>query len=270
MKRKKTRISLLGAAIIALAGTLADGIIERLGLQHAAVQQHILGNLAGDFATPGVTPEDTGGSPDGQSIDAQSKAFRIPSAKSWPAIASGDRRTAARELCAYLKDYVGSAAFDEAYRARRAAMQPTEEPPRLSVADLASKKAELKTLESHYGQLKGTGQLPATALKQFEDGIAHLRAFVAEQSDPTPNRTKWLEHYPENPLSAVKIRLQEYIALSATVDFDAKLTGAGKKQQFVDPAYEKQTLKWKAVYRAGREVNEEVRDFATQWLNELP
>lgn len=260
----------MAIAVAAAAFTWSNGILEQLGLSHQQAQQHILGNLVGDFAKPDVPPEDTGGGSNEQSIDAQLKAFRIPVARLLPAVAGGDKRAAARGLCAYVKDYISSAAFSDTYQTRREAMKPTEEPHRLTGTDLASKKEELKTLETQYSQFKGTGQFPPAVLKQFEDGITQLRDFVTGQSDPTPNRTKWLKQYPENPSMAVKTRLREYLTLLATVDFDAQLTGSGKKQTFVNPAYETQSLKWKAIYRAGRDVNDEVRAFVTQWLNELP
>jgi hypothetical protein len=65
---------------------------------------------------------------------------------------------------------------------------------------------------------------------------------------------------------AVKTRLNEYLELHATVDFNARLTGTGSNQKFVNPAYEKKSLKWKAIYRAGKDVNDVAAAFAKDWL----
>lgn len=76
--------------------------------------------------------------------------------------------------------------------------------------------------------------------------------------------------YPEDPAIIVKTRLNEYLQLLATVDFDAQLTGTTKNnRKFVKPAYENQSLKWKAIYRAGKDVNEVASAFAKEWLKEI-
>ncbi|MCH5717736.1 hypothetical protein [Niabella hibiscisoli] len=72
--------------------------------------------------------------------------------------------------------------------------------------------------------------------------------------------------YPADPAVMVKKRLQEYLALVATVDFKAEITGSGSSRTFVNPAYEAKPVKWKVIYRAGKEVNDVVTGFVKQWL----
>ena len=75
--------------------------------------------------------------------------------------------------------------------------------------------------------------------------------------------------YPEDPSVAVKARLNEYLHILATVDFSAKLAGTNKRNmKFVNPEYEQKSLKWKAIYRAGKDVNDVASSFAREWLKE--
>ena len=70
---------------------------------------------------------------------------------------------------------------------------------------------------------------------------------------------------PSDPNELIKKRLQEFLSVSATVNFDAKLIGT----TFADPAYESKSQQWKACYRAGREVIAAAREEAQTWLKEL-
>lgn len=65
-------------------------------------------------------------------------------------------------------------------------------------------------------------------------------------------------------------RLQDFIALSETVDFDARLVPIGYKQEFANPLYQRKPTEWKFLYRSGKELVAETRLFAQQWLAELP
>jgi hypothetical protein len=64
-------------------------------------------------------------------------------------------------------------------------------------------------------------------------------------------------------------RLRAFLALSATVDFEAKLQKSGSKWYFANAAYEQQTEQWKFLYRIGKEPVTAARTFAADWLKEL-
>jgi hypothetical protein len=102
--------------------------------------------------------------------------------------------------------------------------------------------------------------------KQLDENEKRITALTEAAKKPFPGKEGWEKMYPADPAVVVKKRLQEYIQLVATVDFTAKLSGSGKKQTFVNPAYEKKSLKWKAIYRAGKEVNDAVTAFVKDWL----
>ncbi len=74
------------------------------------------------------------------------------------------------------------------------------------------------------------------------------------------------EKYPKDPETLIKQRLQDFLELSNTVDFDARLTSSGR---FADEAYEQKDPLWKMCFRAGRDVVQAAREEARQWLLEI-
>ncbi len=76
---------------------------------------------------------------------------------------------------------------------------------------------------------------------------------------------------PADARSAIAKRLREFLTLSATVDYGAKLVPCRNSQHscFADPAYEEKPGDWKKLYRAGKEPVDAARGFATKWLAEI-
>lgn len=74
---------------------------------------------------------------------------------------------------------------------------------------------------------------------------------------------------PENFNDIIKIRLQKYLSLAATVDFNAQLLQKNDKVYFVDRNYEAKNYEWKMIFRAGKEVYDVAKPFAEQWMSEL-
>lgn len=267
MKKKTGMLFSCIMVLIISAFTLNDSIIKQLGISHQSARQHILNNIIGDFRHEPVdiSIAEDGGGPG--SLGEQLKAFRVPRINQLAAIIQNDKAGAAKELCNYVKQYVNSEEFISAYTKARESAKPTNEPYRMDAAGIAGLKKSLKEMEDGLAKMKAA-KMPASAVQQMEDGIAAQKKMIAAQNDPTPNKTKWNKMYPANPADAVKTRLQEYLAIAATVDFTAVTTGSGKNKVFVNPAYEKKSLQWKAVYRAGKEVNTVVTAFINQWLKE--
>ncbi|WP_461104697.1 hypothetical protein [Spirosoma koreense] len=67
----------------------------------------------------------------------------------------------------------------------------------------------------------------------------------------------------------LKKRLQDFIALTESVDFEARLVPMGRKQAFANPVYERKPAEWKFLYRLGKEPVAEARLFAQQWVADL-
>ena len=73
------------------------------------------------------------------------------------------------------------------------------------------------------------------------------------------------KRYSSDVNELIKQRLNEFLELSATVDFDAQLNG----RMFANPAYEAKSQQWKMCFRCGKEVITAAREEAKAWLKEL-
>jgi hypothetical protein len=115
-----------------------------------------------------------------------------------------------------------------------------------------------------------------TERARYDDPIARAelrKPLEAEDQRVNDEHARWEEAYPADFRAAVGKRLREFLALSATVDFGAKLVPCKDASPplscFADPTYEKQTPAWKRCYRAGKQPVEAARTFAANWLREL-
>lgn len=254
---------LLSAAVIFYTVKLADDIISKLGMQERNAQYYILSNFVGDFNNSWSDEEDDG------SNDAyeQMKHFRVPYAKLLPSIISGDKAGAAKEICDYIKLYINSQNFIDDYNARRTATKPTSEPWKPDAETIKTQRQSIKEMEAQLAQMKKDKQMPQSSLQSMESTVNNMKKQLAEWEDPHPNLTKWEKKYPADPSVLIKAKLEEYLALVATVDFSAQLsTDKYNNKIFVNPAYEKKSLKWKACFRAGKEVNAVITAFVKEWL----
>jgi len=266
MKKNKLFLTSIVLFTILTAFRLTDDIIARLGLEQKTARYFLLSNITGSFEQGPIDgAEEDGGSDDSYK---QMKSFRIPYMRLLPSIVQGDKAGAARELCAYVKMYVNSTDFAEDYEKRREAAKPTSEPWRPDEDMIKSQRQSVKELEKQINDLKKQKSMSPELLKTYEKGLADQKKMLADWEDPHPNLTRWQKQYPEDPAVVVKNKLQEYLSLVATVDFNAPLTAPDKykKIKFVNPAHEKQSLRWKACFRAGKEVNEIVTAFVKEWL----
>ncbi|MFT3843817.1 MAG: hypothetical protein QM725_02100 [Lacibacter sp.] len=251
--KKELLLPILGVFFIASAIKTTDGIIEKLGMQHNSAQYYIMGNFLGNF---------NGGA------ESEYDEFQIPYAKMLPSIINGDKTGAAQELCLYIKQYANSEEFSETYKKKREAAKPESEPWRPDQTMIDEQKKSVKDMEKQLADMKKNKQMPAATIQAMEKAVADQKKMLAEWSDPTPNKTKWEKNFPEDPSVLIKRRLEKYLALTATVDFNAALTAADKygKKKFTNPEYEKKSAEWKAAYRAGKDVNASVTAFVKEWL----
>ena len=67
----------------------------------------------------------------------------------------------------------------------------------------------------------------------------------------------------------LKKKLNNLVSEAATVDFAAQTVAAGSRKKFVNPAYEKKSDLWKAMFRAGKAPTLAASDMAKVWLKEL-
>ena len=259
MKRKK--IFLISLAAFGLtAFKIADDVLTRLGMQQQAAQYAIISNIVGRFDSG---PMD-GAIEDGPSntVYSQLKSFRLPYAKLLPEVIAGDKAAVAKELCTWVKEYVSSEAFMTEYKKLKESALPLTD----NGMSFGSLKRNSEVFRINIKNYPNDTKYIAQQQKQLEENEKRIATLVAAMKKPFPGKDIWEKTYPDDPSIIIKKRLQEYLQLSATVDFNAKLTGSGKRQTFVNPVYEKKSLKWKAIYRAGKEVNEVVTAFVKEWL----
>jgi hypothetical protein len=96
-------------------------------------------------------------------------------------------------------------------------------------------------------------------------GIPNPMKMLDKAIDKQLNKGDDDKKYPADPAELIKKRLQSFMDVSATVDFDATLNGS----QFANPEYEKKSDQWKMCYRAGKAVITAAREEVAQWLKEL-
>jgi hypothetical protein len=195
------------------------------------------------------------------------------------------RASLVEQTLIWTKAYVSSPQFAKDYAAFRENEKP--QPPERTMtvdqelaeqkkqrdAELAEAKKNIASMPAEYRKMAEEGyKASVEAMKQMDtpefrkmerEGLVMQRK--AEDDDYADRLAQWKENYPENPRQLVKIRLQEFLAETANVDYAAKLNG----RKFANAAYESKSSEWKLAYRAGREATEKARAFAQGWLKEL-
>ena len=181
----------------------------------------------------------------------------------------------------WVKGYVESAEFKAAY----ARLRNEHKPPSVAEEEKANRDELLRAREDAKAQLeqakKTIQSLPPEQRKQAEEALKIAAAQLAEQSkrQDTPQEMsedekqanadkikEWETDYPADPRVLVARRLKQFLAVSGSVDFSAKLT---PQRTFVNPDYEGRPREWKLCYRAGKESVTAARQFASAWLKEI-
>lgn len=87
-----------------------------------------------------------------------------------------------------------------------------------------------------------------------------------ESGNKEEEQVAWDKH---NLRGAIKRLFTQAVAEAPTVDFAAKTELQSGVLVFVNPAYEKKSLTWKAMYRAGKAPAAAGVEIARAWLKEL-
>jgi hypothetical protein len=213
-----------------------------------------------------------------------------PNAKLYYSATPAARVAFVRAFLATAKAATETAVFKADYAKRREGTKP-DSPEIKGSADqqLSDQQAEQrKKLEETRAEIS---KMPPDAQKQMKDMLKTMEDQLNQQAnDPTQKAAmkqvieaqaqeeqekykramaEWSSAYPEHPSAAIAKRLKEFLALTADMDFDAKLETVGGKQRFANPEYESKETDWKLCYRAGREPVAAARAFATDWLHQL-
>lgn len=251
-------------ALIAL-GTMAftayKNVLDQLRIAEADAKDYILGNFRdGDLAFP------------------HSTALKV--------LATGQRGTAVKELGDYIRKYVNSPEFTQAYKTARDAAKPQD--PADKAAKLNERIKELEQdIEKTKADMKGqTGDMK----KLYEATLKMQQDMLAAFKDPKhPNHKMYLQDidagndeeqykqalkdfqaaWPATVKDLTKIRLKEFLDFTADIDFNAKLVETNGRKYFADPILEMKDGTWKRCFRSGKETITAARAYAQQWLKEL-
>lgn len=254
-------------ALLAVAVPLtiiAQSAPARLGLSDAQAQDALLRSL-----------EDGG-------LSVSSSTTRA-----FVALPPAARATLVDAAFTWTKTYATSAAFKTAYLHARDEEKPEAPAFAGSVDDELKRKQDeqAKSLEQSRSVL---AMLPADQRAQMEATITQAEA---QWKDPTmvallrqgvvadraqkqqayqADLERWQQTRPADPLVLVARRLRDFLELSATVDFNAKLEGSGTDRRFVNEDYQSKPSDWKMCFRAGPDAVAAARRDAAAWLKELP
>ncbi len=259
-----TRIGLIGTSVLLIgAALLAQALPSQLGLSAGDAQGYFLDSIAQG----------------GVSYGAAGKAF--------VALPTAARVTVVREGLGWARAYADSAAFKAAYTKRRDQQKP-EAPAVDGTVDQELKKKQDEQKKQLADSRAMLAQLPADQRTQMEaifkqtetqmndpayvalmrKGIEMDRASAQQQYQSA--LAEWQKNYPADSNVLIARRLQLFLAVSADVDFSAKVEGAGTSKRFVNPDYQQKPSDWKMCYRAGKEPVDAARAAVSDWLKALP
>lgn len=212
----------------------------------------------------------------------------FPDNKTIKQIAIAERATTVRDLGQYIRKYVESSEFSNAYFEAREAAKPSGGANRESlIADrLAAIEEELNAVaektKNASADIKKLYELTVKQLNQEREALKnpshpmhadYLENLTEESEDENQQREMEVENfesrYPSTIKQLLKQRLEYFLEVTSTIDFNAELVQRGRFKVFVDPELEAKDGDWKKMFRAGPETIGAARLFAQQWLDEL-
>ena len=250
------RITLWTAAVLMSIGIAAAAdIFSQLGTTESSVKDNLMAALRSGSISTGMA------------------------GKPYHALPAAAQATLAEGYVAWAKTYTASAAFKQAYAEQRTTAKPVPMEVKDNNAEQRKQFEELK---------KSVAAMPPDQRKQMEEVLKELqkqledpemKKLMAEgtklQQEGAAKQfqedlAEWNKDFPEDPNLLIARRLQAFLNLSGTVDFDAKLEKKGDQMRFADPRYEQKSGEWKLYYRAGRPAVTAAQAAVRAWLKELP
>lgn len=212
--------------------------------------------------------------------------FAHPSTATFKTYPAGKRAEAVQQLGYFAKTYLTSVEFQKNYKEQVEMMKPAK--PKTMEERVAETTADFKKMIKQNEGMLSNPQLKAGAESNLK-GLKDMLASYEDKNHPKYAKNmsairmmydgdmKWYNNeiakleakYPADIKSFLKMRMQEFLDISATVDYNAELKQDGRLKRFVNPAYERQSMNWKYCFRAGKETTEAARAFVQQWLKEL-
>lgn len=250
-----------GSAIVFAQNSMAD-----FGLKESELKQRMVNSLANGY------------------IPA------YPDKKSFKAAVPSVQAAFVKDTLSWVKTYTESQAFKADYAKQRESAKPSAPKSKGSVDEqyakyLAEQRQGIETMK------KSVAQMPPDMQKQMQATIKEMEAnaertakdqqmaammkqgiqqtAVSDQKDYQDRLGAWEKKYPADPRVLIAARLHQFLELSQSVDFGAKLVPRDGRMKFADPQYEAKSSEWKLCYRAGREPVQAARVFAQEWLSSI-
>jgi hypothetical protein len=212
----------------------------------------------------------------------------FPGNQTIKALAVTKRAATVKELGSYIRQYIESPEFNKAYQEARAAAKPAGKGDaqtlineRLAAIEEELTEAEEK-LKAATGDRRKLHELSVSQLKQERDALKnpshpmhndYVENLTEETEENAAQRKMEADHfandYPSTVKELVRLRLQKFLDVTATINFNAKLVQQGNIKVFADPALEAKDSDWKKLFRAGPETIGAARQFAQAWLRDL-
>jgi hypothetical protein len=214
-----------------------------------------------------------------------------PSSKLYNAGTAASRVAFVKDFFATARAYSETAAFKAEYAKHREGAKRTG-PEAKGSADKQMSDAQAeqrKQLEETKAQV---AKMPPAMQQQMKEMLKQMEEQINKQASDTSQQAaikqvyeaqakddqerykkrlaEWSADYPAQSGAVIAKRLKEFLALTADIDFGAKLeaTGGGK-MRFANADYESKSSNWKMCFRAGREPVAAARSLATDWLHQL-
>lgn len=205
-------------------------------------------------------------------------------AKPFLALSPSGRTSAVNDAVAWAKAYLNSPGFTQAWIADHDRSKPAPPVVKGTIDDEVQQEIAAE-LQQAADMRKELANLPADQRPQMEALIKEMETKTKDPAtvekirrDVTSRRAddqdkyqadlkKWQDE--ADPKALIAARLQDFVNVSADVDFDAKTEVHDGKKIFSDDQYEDKSNIWKMCYRAGREATTAARAAATIWLKEL-
>ncbi|MBI5838026.1 MAG: hypothetical protein HZB25_12375 [Candidatus Eisenbacteria bacterium] len=199
------------------------------------------------------------------------------------AIPAGRRAEVVRALGSFTRAYFESAEFKTRYSQYVASETPRKPVPPLDNA-AGAEQADANAAKAMKAMKDNMANMPPEMQEQMKQAMAQVKsskgAAKADYDKRKARYDKELAEYnakmasakipPADPNVSLRKRLSEFLATTADINFDAELTKVGYKKHFADKTLEARPEEWKMWYRAGREATGAAREFAQEWLKDLP
>lgn len=206
-------------------------------------------------------------------------------------IISGNRAAIAKDLMEYAKQQVNSPSFKKEYDQMRADAKP-EAPEEQLISKEEMRKKSIAEIEKSITELEKSIKISPDMAKALQPVLDMQKITLKDYKDPKSQTidllysgevyqhesrirsyeerlASWEKEFPADHRIMIRERLEHFIKLAKSVDFNAELKTVRDKKKFVNSNYENKPDEWKQVFRAGKEVIQPAISFAEQWLKEL-